>query len=69
MNREYLEAIKSKLDALNRVSGGKTSGKKSSGEGAFEVNGYEPELMDPFEAQGHAALKWLASQKSRNENS
>jgi len=58
-NNEYLESIKKKLDAMNKIAGINIGSQKSQ---------YEPNLIDPFHAQGLAALKYMEEQKKKNQS-
>ena len=59
-SNEYLESIKKKLDAMNKVAGANNIGSQKSQ--------YEPNLIDPFHAQGLAALKYMEEQKKKNQS-
>jgi len=61
-NQEYLESIKKKLDAMNKEAGIDPSKK-----GAAKKSPYEPDLMDPFHAQGLAAIKYMEEQKRKSK--
>lgn len=60
---EYLDAIKSKLDSMNKAAGIDPSMRNSAG---GQVYG-EPRFMDPMEWAGQAAMEYLRS-KGKNPN-
>ena len=64
-SNEYLESIKRKLDALNKEAG-TVPGQKGNNDSTKTK--WDPEMPDPMQWQGQAALKWMADQKIKNGN-
>ena len=61
-NPDYIEAIKAKLDAMNKVAGVDPSNKAQHG----QVYG-ETRSQDPMDWAGQAAIEYLES-KGKNPN-
>ena len=61
-NPDYIEAIKAKLDAMNKVAGVDPSNKTQHG----QVYG-EARAQDPMDWTGQAAIEYLKS-KGKNPN-
>lgn len=62
INPEYLEAIKRKLDALNKEAGiNPAQAQIKTKPGQVQYSRYEGTLPDPMEWQGQAAINYLNS--------
>ena len=63
IDQTYLDEIRKKLDAMNRQAGVDPSKK-----GDPTKSKYEPDLIDPFQAQGLAAIKYMEQQKKKAQD-
>jgi hypothetical protein len=62
VGKDYLDYIKKKLDSLNKESGFDPKQK-----GKEQKSKYEPDLMDPFDAMGASALRYIEEQRKKKE--
>ena len=62
-NPDYIEAIKAKLDAMNKVAGVDPTNRQSQQGGVYG----EPKMSDPMDWAGQAAIEYLKS-KGKNPN-
>jgi hypothetical protein len=58
INKEYIESIKKKLDALNKAAGINPEQQKV-------MNQLDPQNFDVFDALGQSAIKYLKSKENK----
>lgn len=58
INKEYIEAIKKKLDALNKAAGINPEQQKI-------MNQIDPQNFDIFDALGQSAIKYMKSKQEK----
>lgn len=58
VDKSYIEAIKAKLDAMNKQAGIDPSQRNKQQ--------HDPGYIDPLHAQGLAAIKYMEEQKKKN---